>query len=193
MSQFTRFLGDFGQRSVFLLVKNSVSWARNALVHDIYCILDWIHLHICNYTQDRRICCKNSKYAPFFGHFCPRRKAANFCHPVSDKYSLLFAKDDWRADWLHYKQELKGEVSVFSLKCYNKYSYSSIVSIFRQVFFAEYDWRLIGCIMSKILSDQSVSCEGKAESGREICARASILASTCLSVSGNTFYIILNI
>ena len=39
-----------------------------------------------NYAQKRRIFCENSKHAPdenFCGHFCPRRKAANFCHPAS--------------------------------------------------------------------------------------------------------------
>ena len=45
-----------------------------------------LNLQICNYAQKRRICCENSKYAPdknLCGHFCPRRKAANFCHPES--------------------------------------------------------------------------------------------------------------
>ena len=42
-----------------------------------------LDLQICNYMQKRRICRKNSKYAldeNFYDHFCPRRKAANFCH-----------------------------------------------------------------------------------------------------------------
>ena len=42
-----------------------------------------LDLQNCNYVQKRRICRKNSKYAPddnFCGHFCPRRKAAKFCH-----------------------------------------------------------------------------------------------------------------
>ena len=41
-------------------------------------------LQICDYAQKRRICRDNSKYAldeNFHGNFCPRRKAANFCHP----------------------------------------------------------------------------------------------------------------
>ena len=43
-----------------------------------------LNFQICNYAQKRRICRENSKYAwqKFHGHFCPRRKAANFCHPV---------------------------------------------------------------------------------------------------------------
>ena len=43
-----------------------------------------LNLQICNYAQKRRICREISKYAPdenFCGHFCPRRKTANFCHP----------------------------------------------------------------------------------------------------------------
>ena len=43
-----------------------------------------LNLQICEYAQKRRICRKNSKYAlpnNFYGHFCPRRKAANFCQP----------------------------------------------------------------------------------------------------------------
>ena len=42
-----------------------------------------LNLQICNYAQKRRICRDNSKYAldeNFHGNFCPRRKAANFCH-----------------------------------------------------------------------------------------------------------------
>ena len=41
-------------------------------------------LQVYNYEQKRRICRKNSEYAPyenFYGHFCSRGKAANFCHP----------------------------------------------------------------------------------------------------------------
>ena len=42
-------------------------------------------LHICDYAQKRRICRENCKYAldeNVHDHFCPRRKAAKFCHPV---------------------------------------------------------------------------------------------------------------
>ena len=42
------------------------------------------NLQIWDYTQKRRIHCENCKYAfdeSFHGHFCPRRKAAKFCHP----------------------------------------------------------------------------------------------------------------
>ena len=42
------------------------------------------NLQICNFAQKRRICCENCKNAldeNFHGHFCPRRKAAKFCHP----------------------------------------------------------------------------------------------------------------
>ena len=41
-------------------------------------------MQICDYVQKQRICRENCKYAldeSFHGHFCPRRKAAKFCHP----------------------------------------------------------------------------------------------------------------
>ena len=44
-----------------------------------------LNLQICIYTQKQPICRESSKYAldkKFYGHFCPRRKAANFCHPA---------------------------------------------------------------------------------------------------------------
>ena len=44
-----------------------------------------LNLQISDYTQKRRICRENHKYAldeNFHGHFCPRRKAAKFCHPA---------------------------------------------------------------------------------------------------------------
>ena len=43
--------------------------------------LNW---QFCNYAAKRRICRENSKYAfdeKVYGHFCPQRKAAIFCHP----------------------------------------------------------------------------------------------------------------
>ena len=43
------------------------------------------NLQICDYAQKRRICRENRKCAfdeNFHGHFCPRRKAAKFCHPA---------------------------------------------------------------------------------------------------------------
>ena len=47
-----------------------------------YTEIDW---QICKFAQKRRICRENSKYALdeyLYTLFCPRRKAANFCHPV---------------------------------------------------------------------------------------------------------------
>ena len=44
-----------------------------------------LNLQICNDAQKRRICRENCKYAldeNLCGHFCPRKKAANFCHPA---------------------------------------------------------------------------------------------------------------
>ena len=57
-----------------------------------------LNLQICNYAQKRIICRKNSKYAPdenFCGHFCPRRKAANFCHPVFSQTRTVVDEDMW--------------------------------------------------------------------------------------------------
>ena len=45
-----------------------------------------LNLQICYYAEKQRICRKNCKYAldeNFHDHFCPRRKAAKFCHPGS--------------------------------------------------------------------------------------------------------------
>ena len=44
-----------------------------------------LNLQICDYAQKRRICREKRKYVldeNFQGHFCLRRKAANFCHPA---------------------------------------------------------------------------------------------------------------
>ena len=44
-----------------------------------------LDLQICVYAQKQRICRGNCEYAldeNFHGHFCPRRKAAKFCHPA---------------------------------------------------------------------------------------------------------------
>ena len=54
------------------------------MVYIAYCTV--LNLQICINSLKRRICGENSKYAfdeNVYGHFCPRRKAANFCHPDS--------------------------------------------------------------------------------------------------------------
>ena len=46
-----------------------------------------LKLQMCDYAQKRHICREKCKYAldeNFYGHFCPRRKVAKFCHPASD-------------------------------------------------------------------------------------------------------------
>ena len=48
-----------------------------------------LNLQICDYAQKQRICRENCQYAfdeKFHGHFCPRRNAANFCHPDHHDY-----------------------------------------------------------------------------------------------------------
>ena len=50
-----------------------------------------LNLQIWDYAQKRRIHCENCKYAfeeNFHGHFCPRRKAAKFCHPGETQHHL---------------------------------------------------------------------------------------------------------
>ena len=84
------FLEDFGQRrcsfgskTVFLGQKVPYYMVNIAYYTEF-------NLQICNYAQKRRICRGNSKDVPdknFCGHFCPRGKAANFCHPV---LSMIF-------------------------------------------------------------------------------------------------------
>ena len=81
---FTHFLEDFWQekctfwsKTVFLGQEVHYNMVKIAYYTEL-------NVQICNYAQKRRICCENSKYSPeknFFGQFCPRRKAANLCHP----------------------------------------------------------------------------------------------------------------
>ena len=55
------------------LAKKGAFWVKNLFFLGKKCNL-----------QKRRICPENSKYAPdenVYAHFCPRRKAANFCQP----------------------------------------------------------------------------------------------------------------
>ena len=68
------------------------SWYRvKVLSYHLYCIsycAKFANLQL-------RICRENSKYAldeSFYGHFCPRRKAANFCHPdyISQYITVLY-------------------------------------------------------------------------------------------------------
>ena len=67
-------------------VKNSVSWARGALLHSMYCISYWVeltNLQLCAKTTHMS---QNSKYAldeSFYGHFCPHWKAADYCPPAT--------------------------------------------------------------------------------------------------------------
>ena len=47
-----------------------------------------LNVQICKYVQKQSICRENSEHVldeSFYGHFCPRRNAANFCHPVVDQ------------------------------------------------------------------------------------------------------------
>ena len=53
LSRFTHFLEIFGQKKGPSWVKNSVSWARSALLHGIYCIFYWVKF---------AITCKNDSF-----------------------------------------------------------------------------------------------------------------------------------
>ena len=51
-----------------------------------------LDLQICDCEQRRRICRENCKYAldkNFHGQFCPRRKAAKFCHPAEHGHEWM--------------------------------------------------------------------------------------------------------
>ena len=58
--------GDLWAKKVPFGVKNSVSWARSALLHGIYCIFNWVNFANLFLTQKKT-------------HFCPKisKKCAN--------------------------------------------------------------------------------------------------------------------
>ena len=61
-----------------------------------------LNLQICDYAQKRRICRENCNFAfdeNFHGHFCPRRKAAKFCHPVQIWSGVTDALTDSHTHW----------------------------------------------------------------------------------------------
>ena len=69
----------FGSKTVFL--GQEVHYYMVYIAH-----FTELNLQICNYAQKRRIFREHCKYAfdeNFHGHFCPRWKAAKFCHPVT--------------------------------------------------------------------------------------------------------------
>ena len=71
------FWKTLGKISAFLRSNTVFIWQEIAYSSEL-------NLQICNYAQNRRICRKISKYTPdehFDAHFCPHRKATNFCHP----------------------------------------------------------------------------------------------------------------
>ena len=68
----------FGSKTVFLGQEVHYTWY---ILHKFTELI----LQICDYAQKRRIWRENCKYAlddNFHCHFCSRRKAAKFCHPV---------------------------------------------------------------------------------------------------------------
>ena len=82
LSRFTHFLEDFGQKRYFFGSKTVFLGQEVHMAYVAY--FTELNLQICDYAQKRSICRENCKYAfdeSFHGHFCPRKKAAKFCHP----------------------------------------------------------------------------------------------------------------
>ena len=57
-----------------------------------------LNLQVCNYAQKQRNFGENRRYAldeNLYGHFCSRRKAANFGHPVAIQicYSIIIFRE----------------------------------------------------------------------------------------------------
>ena len=85
-------------------------------------------LQICDYAQKRRIWRENCKYAfdeNFHCHFCSRRKAAKFCHPVHDyidyddynNYNVYRDSDlDLDLDWERYSELVTLVVQWFTIR-----------------------------------------------------------------------------
>ena len=76
--------GDLLVKKVPFLVKNSVSWARSALLHGIYCIFYWIrfaNLRLRTKTTHLSRKLQIRAWRKFAGPFLPP-KAAKFCHPT---------------------------------------------------------------------------------------------------------------
>ena len=100
MSRFTHFLEIFGQKKCLFGSKTVFSLDRQEVHYYMVYIAYFteLNLQICDYAQKRRICRENCKYVldeNFHGHFCPRRKAAKFCHPECRyfaKYAIHVAK-----------------------------------------------------------------------------------------------------
>ena len=69
-----------------------------------------LNLHLCNYAQKRRICRENSN-ENFYGHFCFRRKAGNFCHSVNKEFrnshATLRHKPKWPLNWLYFVRKVQ--------------------------------------------------------------------------------------
>ena len=91
MSQFTHFLEIFEQKKC-LFGSKTVFLGQEVHYYMVYiAYFTELNLQICDFAQKRRICRENCKYAldeNFHGHFCPRRKAAKFCHPVPKHFTL---------------------------------------------------------------------------------------------------------
>ena len=66
-------------------MKNSVSWARSALLHGIYCIFYWVKFAITRKNDAFVAKIVNTRLTKN----SPPRKAAKFCHPVSRSIYFL--------------------------------------------------------------------------------------------------------
>ena len=106
-----------------LWVTNSVSWQE---VHYYMVYIEYyteLNLQVWNYAQKRRICGKNSDYAPdkkLYGYFCYRRKVANFCHPKWAKKRHIWVDNFSRVPLFLQEFEAimsRNEDTVWEIKC----------------------------------------------------------------------------
>ena len=88
----TFFLEIFEQKKCFFFGQNSVFLGQEPHYYIVYIAYN-AELNFQS-SQKLRICRESSKYRldeNLYGHFCPRRKAANFCHPVGNTYLEEFS------------------------------------------------------------------------------------------------------
>ena len=88
-----------------------------------------LNLQIWEYAQKRRICREICKYAldeNFHGHFCPRRKAAKFCHPGLLEYVMttscyIFSANIYKM-WFHINEIVQCFTECFEWNANVKYT-----------------------------------------------------------------------
>ena len=108
------FLEIFGQKKC-LFESKTVFLGQEVHYYIMYiAYFTELNLQICNFAQKWRICRENCNYAldeNFQGHFCPRRKAAKFCHPGEKTASF---KANNQGQWVSWKINWCGSCVVVS-------------------------------------------------------------------------------